>query len=146
MIIKKIFGIIVLSILLICPLASRANVKDERLADEKLAIEASKTWLNLIDGEKYIDSWESAAEYFKNRITKEQWIKLIPSVRNPLGKLITREIKSIEFKTALPGAPDGQYYVIQYNTSFRKKKSAIETITLMLDKDKKWRISGYFIK
>jgi hypothetical protein len=27
-----------------------------------------------------------------------------------------------------------------------QKKSAIETVTFMLDQDKKWRVAGYFIK
>ncbi len=48
--------------------------------------------------------------------------------------------------TSLPGAPDGEYVVISYETSFTNKKSAIETVTPMLDKDGKWRVSGYFIK
>jgi hypothetical protein len=42
--------------------------------------------------------------------------------------------------------PDGQYVVIQYKTAFENKKAGVETITPMLDKDKKWRVSGYFIK
>jgi hypothetical protein len=36
--------------------------------------------------------------------------------------------------------------VIQYETIFEKKQSAIETVTPMLDKDGKWRVSGYYIK
>ncbi len=48
--------------------------------------------------------------------------------------------------TSLPGAPDGEYVVIQYNTEFENKKVAIETITPMLDDDGKWRVSGYYIK
>ncbi|HWN92533.1 MAG TPA: DUF4019 domain-containing protein, partial [Verrucomicrobiae bacterium] len=46
----------------------------------------------------------------------------------------------------LPGAPDGEYVVIQYETAFENKASAVETITPMLDKDGSWRISGYYIK
>lgn len=48
--------------------------------------------------------------------------------------------------TQLPGAPDGEYAVIQFETSFANKKSAIETVTPMKDPDGKWRVSGYFIK
>jgi hypothetical protein len=44
------------------------------------------------------------------------------------------------------GPPDGEYVVIQFETSFENKKSAIETVTPMLDQDGKWRVSGYFIK
>jgi hypothetical protein len=45
----------------------------------------------------------------------------------------------------LPGAPDGEYVVIQFESSFEKKKSAVETVTPMLEKDGKWRVSGYYI-
>jgi hypothetical protein len=48
--------------------------------------------------------------------------------------------------TSLAGAPDGEYVVIQYETSFENKKSSIETVTPMLDKDGKWRVSGYYVK
>jgi hypothetical protein len=64
----------------------------------------------------------------------------------PLGKVLKRTIKSSQYATSLPGAPDGEYVVIQYETSFANKKSAVETITPMLDKDGKWRVSGYYIK
>jgi hypothetical protein len=42
--------------------------------------------------------------------------------------------------------PDGQYVVIRYDSSFANKKSAIETVTPMLDQGGQWRVSGYFIK
>jgi hypothetical protein len=48
--------------------------------------------------------------------------------------------------TELPGAPDGQYVVMQFETSFANKKSAIETVTFMLEKDGQWKSAGYFIK
>ena len=60
--------------------------------------------------------------------------------------MLKRSVKSKQYATSLPGAPDGEYVVIQYETSFEKKKSAIETVTPMLDKDGKWRVSGYYIK
>ena len=37
--------------------------------------------------------------------------------------------------THLPGAPDGQYLVLQFNTSFAEKKAAVETVTVGLEKD-----------
>ena len=64
----------------------------------------------------------------------------------PLGKLISRKFKSATYATSLPGAPDGHYVVIQFNTSFENKKSGIETVTPMMDKDGMWRVSGYYIK
>lgn len=113
---------------------------------EKSAIESAQAWLKLVDSEKYADSWDKAAEYFKSAISKDGWQQTIQAVRKPLGKTISRKLKSQQYTTSLPGAPDGKYVVIQYNTVFENKKSAIETITPMLDKDGKWRVSGYYIK
>jgi hypothetical protein len=79
-------------------------------------------------------------------VKEEQWKQSLQAVRKPLGKLITRKIKTKTYKTSLPGAPDGDYVVIQFETSFEHKKSAIETVTPLMDKDGKWRVSGYYIK
>ena len=53
---------------------------------------------------------------------------------------------SKSYHTSLPSVPDGEYVVIQFKASFENKKSAIETITPMMVKDGKWRVSGYYIK
>ncbi len=42
--------------------------------------------------------------------------------------------------------PDGEYVVVQLETSFANKKAAVETVTPMLEKDGRWRVSGYFIR
>lgn len=115
-------------------------------ADQKAAVTASATWLSLVDDGKYSESWDQAAELLKNAVTKEQLLTSLKAVRSPLGKVVTRKFKSKEYTKSLPGVPDGDYVVIQYETTFEKKKSAIETITPMLDKDGKWRVSGYYIK
>jgi len=68
------------------------------------------------------------------------------SVRKPIGKNISRKLQSKLYLTSLPGGPDGEYVVIKFDSSFEYKKNALETVTPMLDKDGKWRISGYFMK
>ena len=125
---------------------SAATVMAERSDKEKAAIASAEKWLKIVDKGKYIESWDEASEYFKQAVTREQWEQAIKAVRQPLGKLISRKVKSATYTSALPGAPDGQYVVIQFNTSFENKKAAIETVTPMLDKDSKWRVSGYYIK
>ena len=55
-------------------------------------------------------------------------------------------MKSAETKTSLPGAPDGKYVIIQFDTSFEHKKSTVETVTPMQEADGSWKVSGYFIK
>ena len=118
-------------------------------ADQKgegLAAKAALQWLALVDEGKYSESWEEAAQLFKGTVTREQWGASLTAARKPLGRLVSRAVKSMTYVTSLPGAPDGEYLVIQYTSSFERKKSGVETVTPMLDKDGKWRVSGYYIK
>lgn len=118
------------------------------LNEEKitLAQRSAEEWLDLIDRSEYTNSWLEAAPYFQNNITAEQWDKTLRGVRLPLGKTISRELRTREYATSLPGAPDGDYVVIRFKTSFEHKQSAIETITPMLNRDGEWKMTGYFIR
>ena len=59
---------------------------------------------------------------------------------------MSRKLQSARKLTEMPGAPDGQYMVMQFDTSFANKKSTVETVTFDLEKDEQWKSSGYFIK
>ncbi len=107
---------------------------------------AAQAWLALVDKGDYAGSYDQASSTFKASISKEQWQKALSSARGPLGKVLSRDVKKDEFKTTMPGAPNGQYVFLQFNSSFDNKKDALETIIPMLDKDGQWRVSGYFIR
>lgn len=113
---------------------------------EALAVKAADAWLALVDAEKYGESWQDAAGYFQEAVSRDQWQEALNGVRRPLGKVLSRQLKAKFFATELPGAPDGQYVVIQFDTSFENKRSSVETVTPMLDEDGHWRVSGYYIK
>ncbi len=113
---------------------------------EKEAVASAEKWLDLVDDGKYAESWQQAAQYFKTAVSETQWENSLQGVRKPLGKLISRKVARKTYQTSLPGAPDGEYVVIQFQTSFQHKKSAVETVTPMKDSDGKWRIAGYYIK
>jgi hypothetical protein len=112
---------------------------------EQAAVISAQECLGLIDADKYLESWNEAADLFRNSISQEQWAKTLQAVRKPLGKLVERKVSTKTFQTSLPGAPDGEYVVIQFETVFKNKKTAIETVTPMMGKDGQWRVSGYFI-
>jgi len=116
-------------------------------ADEKTnaAVAAAKEWLALVDAKEYKKSWQEAAPFFKENVKEIQWEEMVSSVRGPLGKVESRELLGAQFTTTLPGAPEGEYVVIQFKTNFGEKPDSVETITPMMA-DGSWRVSGYFIK
>jgi hypothetical protein len=113
---------------------------------EELGLTAAQSWLKLVDAGSYDASWEQAAKLFKGAVTKDQWNQAVGGVRSPLGKIVSRKVTSRQYSEKLPGAVDGKYVVIMFDTVFEKKASAIETVTSMLDPDGRWRVSGYFIR
>ena len=133
--------VLTLTLLLTVGAVAQAQQKPEQLAQQ-----SSDAWLTTVDSGKYADSWQDASSLFKAHVSKEQWQSMVGPVRDPLGRVLSRKMMSASYTKTLPGAPDGEYVVVKYDTSFEHKQSAVETVTPTLDKDGKWRVSGYFIK
>ncbi len=126
-------------------LAAAGCGTESNLEAEKLAVESAGEWLELIDNGDYGGSWQNAAAYFKSAVTREGWEQAVSGFRTPLGAVVSRKVKSKTHKTSLPGAPDGEYVVILYDTVFENKRAAVETVTPMRDDDGTWRVSGYYV-
>lgn len=116
---------------------------DER---EKAAADAATPWLALVDSGQYGESWFQAAGAFRGAMSKEQWKNALDSVRAPLGKMVSRNLKSASYTTKIPNAPAGEYVILQYQTDFERASGMVETVTPMLEKNGQWKVSGYYIK
>jgi hypothetical protein len=115
-------------------------------ANDAAAVKAAESWLSLVDSGKYGDSWKAAASLFREKVTAAQWKEMVRSARGPLGPVESRKRASAQYTRTMSGAPDGEYVLIRYETTFHNKKSSVETVTPMKDKDGVWRVSGYFIQ
>jgi len=127
-------------LLMVAPLTGLAAEGKEAAAKQ-----AALEWLALVDTMQYEASWEEAASLFKEQVNSPDWVKAVTAARSPLGKLLARHLVSATYATSLPGAPDGEYVVLQFQASFENKAQAVETVTPMLDEGK-WRVSGYYIQ
>jgi hypothetical protein len=74
-----------------------------------------------------------------------RWASTIQPVRDPLGAVSSRSVKSITKTKSLPGAPDGEYEVVQFQTSFANKSAATETVVVSHEASG-WKVDGYFIR
>ena len=134
---------LVATLCLILPLSAISDTSSDKGLE---AIQAAEHFLKLIDQGEYGQSWDEASSLFVSRISKKEWVKTIGRARPSFGKTINRSVISKQFMTSSPGVPDGEYIMILFSSSFKHKKSALETVTTMLDKDGRWRVAGYFIK
>lgn len=121
---------------------------------DQLRVDASTVaathFLELLDSEQYDLSWEACASYLKNDVSKQEWSKRLSAVRSVAGKLLDRKQKSYTYTKdsveAKANIPDGEYMVYYFDSKFQNKDHLTETLTIMLERDKTWRVAGYFIE
>ena len=135
-----VLGVLVLSLSL-CGIAVHAE--DNFV---KGATAVAETWLGHVDAGDYAGSWREASAYFQGAITEQAWVASLNGVRTPLGKRLSRQLKQAQHTTSMPGAPDGNYVVMQFDTRFAHKQAAVETVTFMQEKKGEWKAAGYYIK
>jgi hypothetical protein len=108
--------------------------------------QAAEQWLSLVDGGLYAESWKSASDYFQATIPQERWVRAIGSIRAPFGSVLSRKMVRADYSRTMPGAPDEDYMVVQFATSFSGRNDAVEKVTTVFDKEGRWRVSAYAIK
>ena len=121
--------------------AMRLLAQDAR---EKAGEAAARSWLAIVDAGMYGESWDTAAAAFQAAITRAQWEAALDQTRKPFGKVLSRKLRSATFMTELPKAPPEEYVVVEFDTSFENRPSAVERVTPMKEKDGTWKVSGYY--
>ena len=107
---------------------------------------AARDWLALADRSDAQASWNAASKKFQEAMPVSGWADALAKARDPLGAVKGRTIFKTGFKKTFPGAPEGDYALIVYTTSFANKAEGHETLTLERESDGKWRLVGYFIR
>src|SRR5688572_2488662 len=118
----------------------------EQSAAQREARRRARDWLALVDGRRYAESWDSAADIFRAATTRAQWQRSAERARTPLGELTLRQFHAAQYEEQLSGAPEGQYVIIHYVTTFAQKTDVREIVTLMQGPDESWKVAGYFIQ
>jgi hypothetical protein len=107
---------------------------------------AAQAWLALMDGGRYAESWDAAAESFHAAVTSAEWSAEAEKIRRPLGDVISRAFAKTQRTKTFPGMPDGSYWIAEFDTKFAGLKSAAEVVVFSLEKDGQWRAISYLIR
>jgi hypothetical protein len=107
---------------------------------------AADAWLEHLDAGDGAASWRGTSSLFRQMVTEAQWAESHGKVTGLLGRALERGLRDTEHRTSVPGAPDGQYVLLRYDTRFERKQEAVETVVAMLDADGAWRVGGYFVQ
>lgn len=106
---------------------------------------AAEQWIVLVDDGQYEQSWKEAAKSFQAWITSEEWQKKADAERTQMGHKTSRKLKELKATNNAKGLAAGQYVYVRYQSSFENKKTALETVTTVLEPDGTWRVASYTV-
>jgi hypothetical protein len=119
---------------------------NEKDPDVVAARKAALAWLALADAGKFEETWVEAAGSFQKAQTKAAWAKGLSGARPTMGKIVTRTYLNHEIRSALPDLPPGKYITIRFTSVFEKHKDGAESVTLVRDGSRGFRMMSYFLK
>ncbi|MBV9009853.1 MAG: DUF4019 domain-containing protein [Verrucomicrobia bacterium] len=73
---------------------------------------------------------------------EDEFLSWMRARRAPLGKPKNRAFFRVTYSHTLLGAPDGNYELVIFKTSFEHKAKAAEEVTLTTETGR-WQVSGY---
>lgn len=97
----------------------------------------ARQWLVLVDDKNYVQSWGQAGKAFQGHQKNDAWAKDAATLREPLGAVASRGLKSIDLSR-------NNVAVIKYDTAFAHKAAAVETVTLAFENGG-WSVTDYSV-
>jgi len=101
------------------------------------AARAAEDFLNLVDENRWTESYAATGGQFRSLNTLERWAEISAKVRPPLGKVMTRDLVANEF---VPAPPEG-YRLIKFRSTYANGTAQTESLSLAWE-DGAWKVVG----
>ena len=139
---RILFVLALAGVILLMPIRTQA---EEGQTVEQQTLETALLWIAIIDQELYAESWNQTSQKFKDAMDQQEWVEKLEMFRKPLGEIKSREELDRGFFESIPNHPGLSMMVIQFNSSFEHKETAVETVSVVRENDGPWQAAGYFI-
>jgi ABC-type glycerol-3-phosphate transport system substrate-binding protein len=136
-----------LVLLLVCPsLGSAPALAAQAAAADPAAREAAEKWLTMVEAGDFQASWDEAGEMFREGTTAQAWARQAADGQQRIGDLVSRELAELHAVTDPPDAPPAEYVFLRYRSEFSVAGAAVETVVLIRETERGWRVIGYFVQ
>ena len=106
---------------------------------------AARTWLVLVDEEKFEQAWISASNTLQTTASPQKLKAALKDARSDLDSLGMRTLVGFRPVANPPGAAPGDYVILQYRLQGSPEWSALETV-VPREEDGIWRVTAYAVK
>jgi hypothetical protein len=111
--------------------------------DVDVASGVATEFLAKLDRGAAAGTWPALAAPLRASAPEPGWPAQIAHMRAPLGEPVARRLASALFTETLAGAPNGRYFVVEFDAQFTDAACG-ERVVAMFDHGA-WRVAGYVI-
>lgn len=122
-----------------------ASTRPAVMEADKEGVQAALEWAKLLDSQRWGESWKASGTLLRSQVSEAAWMSTVRPLRLQLGAVSSRKVVMVSNTRSLPGAPDGDYKIILFETDFATKKGAAETVVLARE-GARWTVNGYFFR
>lgn len=102
-------------------------------------------WLAFINDRNWAEGWRNASEMMRSQISQDLFTTSMTSAHSMLGKVVSRKFVRARATKSLPGAPDGDYELLEFKSEYEKKADAIDTVVVVKE-GSGWKVAGFFTR
>jgi len=114
-------------------------------ATQAKATAAARAWLELVDSGQDAVSRMAAEPGLQEAIGVDTWPTAVRTVRDPLGRCLSRTVVDRSILEASQGPVPGPWAVIRFEARFEGRRVVSETVAALQGDDGHWRVAAYFV-
>jgi len=106
----------------------------------------AENYLELLDQGRSEEAWQEMSAIFQALGNQNQWRGRQQAIRAAYGPCASREFHRIDYRQSYNLSPDGQYYTVQFRSSFQNKRDTVETVVIECHDTPECTIREYVIR
>lgn len=135
----------ILSLLIILIVGIAIPVSAEPLSQAE-AEDQARDFLLFLDQGQQDQAWFAMAPTFQALNDQAHWQSRQQVIRATYGSLAFRELRGVRYRQTLNLSPDGDYVLVQFQSSYQHKAETVETVVLDCRVGPKCSVRQYIIQ
>lgn len=139
----KAYRILSLTIILLAGLA--ISVSAESLSQAEAENQA-RGFLQLLDQGLQDQAWFAMTPAFQALNDRTRWESRQQVIRTSYGSLTFRQLRRVSYRQTFSLSPDGEYIMVQFQSSYQRKAETVETVVLDCSVGPKCSVQQYILQ
>jgi len=133
-------ALMIMVLLLMAMPAGAAPVSSKQLCSQ------AENYLVMLDQGRSEEAWQEMSAIFQALGNQSLWLNRQQAIRSAYGPCVSRQFTRIDYRKSYNLSPDGQYFIVQFRSSYQNKLDTVETVVIECHDTPECTIREYIIR